>query len=178
MRRLLIIVVLLVLVGGAIYMGFVGSSRPTYEAVKIVELGDTAPDFQLEDTKGNKVSLSDLRGKVVLVNFWATWCPPCRAEMPSMEKLYEIMAGEDFVMLAINVEENGRTSVPDFLSKTSHSFPILYDDQGIVQRLYGVYKFPESFVIRKNGVIDDRVIGAIDWAHPDTIAYFKELAKG
>jgi thiol-disulfide isomerase/thioredoxin len=119
-----------------------------------------------------------LRGKVVLVNFWATWCPPCRAEMPSMEKLNEAMADEDFVMLAINVEENGRSVVPDFLQKTPHKFSILYDDKGIAQNLYGVYKFPESFVVRKDGIIDDKVIGAIDWAHPDTIEYFMGLTKG
>ena len=135
---------------------------------------------RLEPVTANRLEAELLarRGQVVLVNFWATWCPPCRAEMPSMEKLNETMAGEDFVMLAINVEENGRTVVPAFLEKTPHAFPILYDDQGVVQKLYGVYKFPESFVIRKDGIIDDKVIGAIDWAHPETIAYFKELAKG
>lgn len=95
-----------------------------------------------------------------------------------MEKLNQIMAGEDFVLLAINTEPDGRKSVPAFLEKTPYSFTILYDDQGVVQKLYGVYKFPESFVIRKDGTIDDRVIGAIDWAHPETVAYFKELAKG
>jgi len=177
MRRLFVIVVMLILVGGSIYM-VAGSSRLPYESAQLVDVGAQAPDFQLEDTKGNKVSLADLRGKVVLVNFWATWCPPCRAEMPSMEKLNESMAGEDFIMLAINVEENGRSVVPEFLNRSPHSFPILYDDQGVVQKLYGVYKFPESFVIRKDGVIDDKVVGAIDWAHPETIAYFKELAKG
>lgn len=178
MPRLLIIVVLLVLIGGSLYLGFAGSPRPAYEPVRVVQLGEAAPDFQLEDTQGNLVSLADLRGKVVLVNFWATWCPPCRAEMPSMEKLNQAMAGDDFVMLAINVEENGRTAVPEFLKKSPHSFSVLYDDQGVVQRLYGVYKFPESFVIRKDGIIDDKVIGAIDWAHPETVAYFKDLAKG
>ena len=178
MRRLVLMVVVLMLVGGSLYLGSASSSRPSYPPASTAELGDTAPDFQLEDTAGNKVSLEGLRGKVVLINFWATWCPPCRAEMPSMEKLNEAMADEDFVMLAINVEENGRTSVPEFLNKTPHAFPILYDDQGVVQALYGVYKFPESFVVRKDGIIDDKVIGAIDWAHPETIAYFKGLAKG
>ena len=95
-----------------------------------------------------------------------------------MEKLNEAMTGEEFVLLAINVEENGRASVAEFLKKTPHKFPILYDEQGVVQQLFGVYKFPESFVIRKDGVIDDKVIGAIDWAHPETVAYFKELSKG
>lgn len=178
MRRLFIIVILFMLVGGTLYLGFAGSSRPLFEPASLVQLGDVAPDFQLEDTHGNRVSLTDLRGKVVLVNFWATWCPPCRAEMPSMEKLNQVMAGEDFVLLAINVEENGRTVVPEFLKKSPHSFPVLYDDQGVVQKLYSVYRFPESFVIRKDGIIDDKVSGAIDWAHPETVAYFKDLAKG
>ncbi len=178
MRRLVLIVVVFLLVGGSLYIGSASSSRPSYEPVRVAEIGDMAPAFQLEDTAGNKVSLADLRGKVVLVNFWATWCPPCRAEMPSMEKLNEAMAGTDFVMLAINVEENGRSVIPAFLEKNPHAFSVLYDDQAVVQELYGVYKFPETFVIRKDGVIDDKVIGAIDWAHPETIAYFKELAKG
>lgn len=178
MRRLLLILVVLVFVIVSLYLGFGSSTRPNYQPVKVADVGDTAPDFQLEDSAGNQVSLAALRGKVVLVNFWATWCPPCRAEMPSMEKLQEAMSGDDFVMLAINVEENGRTVVPAFLEKSPHTFSVLYDDQGIVQKRYGVYKFPESFVIRKDGVIDDKIIGAIDWAHPETVAYFKELAKG
>ena len=178
MRRLVLIVVVLVLVASSLYLGSASSPRSPAGLVKLVSLGDVAPDFQLEDTQGNKISLSELRGKVVMVNFWATWCPPCRAEMPSMEKLNKTMADDDFVMLAINVEENGRSVVPAFLKKSPHDFTVLYDDQGVVQKLYGVYKFPESFVIRKDGVIDDKVIGAIDWAHPETIAYFKGLAKG
>ena len=178
MRRLLLIVVVLSLVGGSIYLGGASNSRPDYEPVKPVEIGDMAPDFKLQDNNGNMVTLSDLRGKVVMVNFWATWCPPCRAEMPSMEKLNNAMAGDDFVMLAINIEENGRSAVAEFLKRTPHTFPILYDEKAVVQKQYGVYKFPESFVIRKDGIIDDKVIGAIDWAHPETITYFKELTKG
>ncbi|RLB65772.1 MAG: TlpA family protein disulfide reductase, partial [Deltaproteobacteria bacterium] len=110
MNRLILIVVI-VLVGGSVYLVATSSSRPSYETVKLVAIGDLAPDFQLEDTKGNKVSLSDLRGKIVMVNFWATWCPPCIEEMPSMERLNEVIAGDDFVMLAINTEENGRSVV-------------------------------------------------------------------
>jgi len=172
MRRLAIIIVLFVLAG---FAGYIYSNLPTTTSVVI---GDVAPDFTLEDTKGNQVSLSGLRGKVVLVNFWATWCPPCIEEMPSMERLNEAMADEDFVLLAINTEKNGRSLVPAFLNKTPYNFPILYDDKGDVQKKYGVYKFPESFIIRKDGTVDQKIIGPLDWSSPTTIAYIKGLSKG
>jgi len=178
MRRLMLVLLILLLACGGLYFYTSNSSEPTYARVAVVAIGSLAPDFQLEDNNGNLVSLSALRGKVVIVNFWATWCPPCRAEMPSMEKLNSVMAGEDFVMLAINAEANGRSTVAEFLKKTPHTFPILYDDEGVVQGLYGVYSFPQSFVITKDGMIDDKVNGAIDWAHPETVAYLKELTKG
>src|SRR5512139_1358249 len=141
-------------------------------------VGGQAPDFTLTDMSGRSVSLADLRGKVVIVNFWATWCPPCRAEMPSMEALHRELADEGLVLLAVNIEKDGRKSVPTFLAGNPHSFPILFDDQEVVQKRYGVFKFPESFVIRKDGTIDDKVIGAIDWAHPQSVAYFRDLLKG
>lgn len=178
MRRFLLLIVLIGLVGGAVYLSSQGSFQPAQSLAKAVAAGDIAPDFQLEDTNGKPVTLSALRGKIVLVNFWATWCPPCIEEMPSMEKLYEVMAGDDFVMLAINTEENGRTIVPAFLKKTPYTFPILYDDKGVVQKLYGVYKFPESFIIRKDGSVAEKIIGPLDWASPDTLAYFRALTKG
>lgn len=177
MNRLVLIAVI-VLVGGSVYLVSTSSSRPPYETAKLVAIGDLAPDFQLEDTKGNKVSLSDLRGKIVLVNFWATWCPPCIEEMPSMERLNEVLAGDDFVMLAINTEENGRSVVPAFLEKTPYTFPILYDDKGVVQKSYGVFKFPESFIIRKDGTVAEKIIGPLDWSSLKTITYLKGLIKG
>mgnify|MGYP001060564263 FL=1 len=176
--RNLVLVVVIVLVGAAVYLVATSSSRPSSEWVNSVAVGDLAPDFQLEDTKGNKVSLSDLRGKVVMVNLWATWCPPCIEEMPSMERLHEVMAGDDFVMLAINTEQNGRTVVPEFLKKTPYTFPILYDDKGVVQKLYGVYKFPESFIVGKDGKVVEKIIGPLDWSSLKTINYLKGLTKG
>lgn len=176
--RNLVLVVVIVLVGASVYLVSSSSSRPSSEWVNSVAVGDLAPDFQLEDTKGNKVSLSDLQGKVVMVNFWATWCPPCIEEMPSMERLHEVMAGDDFVMLAINTEQNGRTVVPEFLKKTPYTFPILYDDKGVVQKLYGVYKFPESFIVGKDGKVVEKIIGPLDWSSLKTINYLKGLTKG
>ncbi len=174
MRRLVLIIGVILLVGGAYYF----SSTSNHELVKTVVAGDVAPDFELEDTKGIKVSLASLRGKIVLVNFWATWCPPCREEMPSMERLNEVMAGDDFVMLAVNAEKDGRSVVPEFLKRAPYTFPILYDDKGVVQKRYGVFKFPESFIIGKDGKVADKIIGPLDWSSTKTIAYFKGLAKG
>ena len=169
---------LLVLIGGLVYLMTSSSSRSPGDAVQSVVKGDLAPDFQLEDTEGNQVSLSSLRGKVVLVNFWATWCPPCIEEMPSMERLNEVMSGDEFVMLAINTEETGRSVVPEFLEKTPYTFPILYDDKGVVQKRYGVFKFPESFVVGKDGIVAEKVIGPLDWSSVKTITYLKSLTKG
>jgi thiol-disulfide isomerase/thioredoxin len=137
--------------------------------------GQPAPDFTLSDLDGRSYTLSQLRGKVVIVNFWASWCPPCRAEMPSMEQLHRELSGKGLVMLAINIEKEGRSTVPKFLAATPHSFPVLLDDREVVQRRYGVNKFPESFIVRKDGVIDDKIIGAIDWADPSAVAYFRDL---
>ena len=94
-----------------------------------------------------------------------------------MESLYRELADEGLVMLAVNIEKDGRQTVAKFLTTSPHSFPILVDDKEEIQKRFGVYKFPESFVIRKNGIIEDKVIGAIDWAHPQTIAYFRDLLK-
>ncbi len=176
--RNLVLVIIIALVGVSVYLVSSSNPRPASEWVNSVVAGDLAPDFQLEDTKGNKVTLSDLRGKIVMVNFWATWCPPCIEEMPSMERLNEVLAGDDFVMLAINTEENGPGIVPGFLEKTPYTFPILYDNKGVVQKRYGVFKFPESFIVGKDGKVVEKIIGPLDWSSLKTITYFKGLIKG
>ena len=153
------------------------SSPPPAPSAGPPAVGQAAPDFTLSDLNGKSFALSALRGKVVIVNFWATWCPPCRAEMPSMELLHRELGDEGLVLLAVNIEKDGRQTVSKFLATSPHSFPVLLDDKEEIQKRYGVYKFPESFVIRKDGVIDDKVVGAIDWAHPQTIAYFRDLLK-
>lgn len=169
--RYLLLTVLLVAIGGGAY---IYSNMPS---TKVVVVGDKAPDFTLVDTKGNKVTLSEMRGKIVLVNFWATWCPPCIEEMPSMDRLNKFMAEEDFVMLAINTEKDGHTVVPKFLEKKPYDFTILYDDQGTVQQQYSVYNFPESFIIGKDGDVVEKVTGPFDWSSPRTVAFLKSFGK-
>lgn len=171
--RIILLLAALAVIGGGLY---IYGNMPSTQAVLA---GDTAPDFQLEDTQGNRVSLAALRGKIVMVNFWATWCPPCIEEMPSMERLYEAMGDdENFVMLAINTEKDGRSAVAEFLKKTPYTFPILYDDKGVTQESYGVYKFPETFIIGKNGMVIEKIIGPLDWSSPKTINRLKALTRG
>ena len=126
--------------------------------------GDPAPDFTLRDLSGQSVSLAALRGKVVFLNFWATWCPPCRAEMPDMVRLNEVFASSDFRMLAINVESDGAPTIPPFPAQSPVNFTILLDADGDVQTRYNVFRFPESFLIDKQGRIVEHFIGGHDWS--------------
>lgn len=148
------------------------------EDVPPIIVGDPAPPIEdVEWVRGEEIQTWKA-GDVYVIDFWATWCPPCIEEMPSMERLNEVMAGDDFVMLAINTEENGRSVVPAFLQKTPYTFPILYDDKGVVQKRYGVFKFPESFIILKDGTIAEKIIGPLDWSSLETITHLKRLTKG
>lgn len=140
-----------------------------------VAVGMMAPDFELADKAGKVYSLSALRGKVVLINFWATWCPPCRKEMPSMEQLYGNYSKGGLELLAINVETNGPEIIDEFQKEFPHTFPVIFDLNGAVQQDYGVFKFPETFIVNKQGIIVERVIGAIDWADPSVLSYLNKL---
>ena len=137
-----------------------------------------APEISLPDMDGNQVSLSDLKGKVVILNFWATWCPPCKEEMPSMEQLYRKFKDQGLVILAVNVEEDGHQAVKSFLQRTPYSFPILLDAKAEAQNTYKVFKFPETFIIDRNGNVVEKVIGAIDWTSPKALKFINFLLNG
>jgi len=117
-------------------------------------------DFTLEDLKGNAVKLSSLKGKKIFLNFWATWCPPCKAEMPDIEKLYQETKDSGLVILAVNVGENKKT-VQDFMDANNYSFTALLDVKGEVSRLYQVTGIPTSYFIDTEGFLGDGTTGAI-----------------
>ncbi len=122
--------------------------------------GFLAPDFTLQDARGQFIRLSDLRGKPVLLNLWASWCPPCRAEMPAMQKAYDRYAADGFTILAVNTTyQDKQASALSFAALYQVTFPILFDMDGSVSRAYLVRAMPTSFFIDSQGVIQKVVIG-------------------
>lgn len=125
-----------------------------------------APDFTLETLAGEEITLSELKGKKVILNFWATWCPPCKAEMPHMQEFYSKLTEEDKVeLVAINVTESEKLGVGEvekFVDSYGLSFPIPMDMTGQVSKLYGVFSMPTTFMIDTQGRIAQKVIGPLD----------------
>jgi thiol-disulfide isomerase/thioredoxin len=130
-----------------------------------VEVGKTAPEFHAIDLRsGDSVSLRDrYRGQVTLVNIWATWCLPCKVEMPSMEKLYQSLGSQGFKIAAVSIDQGDPEDVLTFASNLQVSFDVLQDRAGKIQELYETTGVPESFLLDRRGVLIKRVIGAHDW---------------
>ncbi|NNL43411.1 MAG: TlpA family protein disulfide reductase [Desulfobacterales bacterium] len=176
LQTLILIVLILVGVGIMVLLqtkdfSFNLSGKP------VLGKGVPAPDFTFPGLDGQKVSLADSKGKVVLLNIWATWCAPCVAEMPSMEKLYRELKDEGFVLLAVSVDETGTDAVAPFMKKHKLGFPVLLDTVGDIKSLYQVTGIPESFIIDKNGIIIEKIIGPRDWAASGAIRFFRNLVQ-
>jgi cytochrome c biogenesis protein CcmG/thiol:disulfide interchange protein DsbE len=137
--------------------------------------GFPAPDFTLQDLSGQVYRLADFQGKVVFLNVWATWCAPCRMEMPSMERLYRRFQGSDFVMLAVSEDEDGAAAVRPFVDDLGLTFPILIDRDGTIPQRYGVTGYPETFVIDRQGRVAQHLIGPENWASEQVFDFFSRL---
>ncbi len=136
----------------------------------------SAPTFRLPDLKGKMVALEDFRGKIVFLNFWATWCPPCRAEMPAMEKLFQRMQGKDFVMLAVDFQEE-RDQVQGFMKQFRLHFPALLDTDGTVAAAYGIRGLPSTYILDRAGKIVAGVVGSRTWDSQESYAFFEQLVN-
>lgn len=139
-----------------------------------VTLDRPAPEFAVQDQAGQMYRLSDFRGKVVLINFWATWCPPCIEEMPSMESLRKEIDETQLKILALSVDDSWEP-VSTFLKQNSYGFGIFADFEEKVARLYGTSMIPETYIVDKQGVILCKVIGDRDWMEPAVVAFLKKL---
>ncbi|MBC8119435.1 MAG: TlpA family protein disulfide reductase [Burkholderiaceae bacterium] len=162
-RRLLVAVPLLAL-----------GARASAAEIKRWRGKPAAPPIALLDVDGAPVSLQQFLGKVVLVNFWATWCEPCIAEMPSMQKLRDRLAAEGFEVLAINYQE-GPARIAAFMQKLNLSFPIVRDTDGQVARQWGARVFPASYLVNRSGTIRYAINGSADWTSPSLVSTIRTL---
>lgn len=133
-----------------------------------------APDFTLKDLNGKKVQLRDFRGKVVFLNFFATWCVPCRLEMPAMERLSQAFKDKGLVVLAVDIKESAK-AVRAFLREVKVSFPALLDEDGSVAFMYGIRPLPATYLIGRDGMILWRAFGAREWDNATSRQYFSRL---
>jgi cytochrome c biogenesis protein CcmG, thiol:disulfide interchange protein DsbE len=151
-----------------------------------VEVGTRAPNFAASDLSGRPVKLDDLRGEVVLLNIWATWCAPCREEMPSLERLHRALSGEGLRIIAVSVDaesgsldRDGRAGgdVAAFGREFGLTFTLWHDPSGGVQQVYRTTGVPETFVIGRDGVIRKKVIGAMAWDDPSQMELIRRLLR-
>ena len=134
----------------------------------VASVGKPAPDFDTVDLEGKVWSLSKLKGKVVFVNFWATWCAPCREEMPSMQRIYAKLPKDKFTMIAL-FNRDKPVAVKNFVTKLGLTMPILSDEYNFAGTKYGLTGLPETFIIDKQGIIREKFIGPAEWDSPENI---------
>lgn len=141
-------------------------------------IGEQARDFTYLDLEGKEVSLSDFyEKKVVFINIWATWCPSCKKELPTVQKMYEKFKGDDFEVLAVSIDATGKKAVVPFMKKYGLTFPALLDTTGSIQLLYGTTGVPESFIIDKKGFVVYVEIGPGDWTDSKRQALIRGLIE-
>ncbi|MGH7231816.1 MAG: redoxin domain-containing protein [Nitrospiraceae bacterium] len=141
------------------------------------QIGAAAPDFQLWNLEGDAVTLASQQGRVVMLNFWATWCGPCRVEMPAMEVLYQQFHRKDFEILAISTDAQGAAVTRPFRDSMGLSFPILHDSDFRVGVTYGTRTLPMTFLVNRRGVITHRIFGARDWQSPEARQMIQTLIQ-
>ncbi len=180
-RRAIRFSVTLVITTGILGLGPLGvtPSNAAVDPLRALELQSPnarieAPDFRLPDLSGKKVRIRDFRGKVVFLNFFATWCGPCREEMPDLERLSESYRSKGLVVLAINVGQDART-VRSFMRDLRLSFPAVLDEDGAASYLYGIRPIPVSFLVDRDGAILWRAMGAREWDSAEVRQYLDRM---
>ena len=152
------------------------SSPPAHPAGLKALDAKPAPALALLDIKGKALDLSELRGQVVVVNFWASWCPPCRAEMPSLERLAGKMISEGLRIVGVNIGES-RADVEAFLKDVPVGFPVLLDNEGRTLKAWNVVAFPSTFLVDREGMLRFGVYGGIEWDDPEVVALIQGLVN-
>jgi peroxiredoxin len=173
MKKLILIISLFLLIG-------MGPSLPGNTANGISPLNSDniikskAPDFTLKDLNGKTVSLAAFKGKVVLLNFWATWCPPCRAEMPALNKLHHMLKPRGLEVIAVSTDRS-INDIKDFLESHKVDFTVLFDADRNAAKQYRVFSMPTTFLISRSGIIVEKFYGEYDWTEPETKGKIEKL---
>lgn len=172
-ERLIILIAILLLFSLPAF----SQERGLYSKIGIQSVKDNtkAPDFSLEGLNVKTVRLSALKGNVIFLNFWATWCDPCKDEMPSMEALHQRYRERDFVLLAISVEERNPEPARKFIQKNRYRFPVLLDPAGKTLDLFEIHRIPATVIIDKKGLMVGRVIGPRDWSRPEVFSLIDQM---
>ena len=170
-RSAIIVIASLVLFLMVYYQFYQGSVPPKREGLPE---GTAAPDFTFIDLSGNSVSLNQFRGHLVFLNFWTTWCPPCREEIPFIQRLYDRLKNEGLIVLTVNVGEDPEV-VKRYVNSQAMTFPVLLDTEGETEIPYRITGFPESYIIDPHGIIVRKVFGPENWVSPEMVEFFKRL---
>ncbi len=150
-------------------------ASPTYRQGERSIAGSRAPDFSFE-LNGSAARLSDLRGKVVVLNFWATWCAPCVEEVPSLDRLQQEIAPQGGVVLGISADEDG-VAYDRFLREHQIRFPTYRDPSKHISARYGTFMYPETYILTRDGHIGKKIIGPQKWDSPEMLSYLEKLLK-
>jgi cytochrome c biogenesis protein CcmG, thiol:disulfide interchange protein DsbE len=163
--------VLIVILGGTLYFALrQRQARP-------LAVGDRAPNFSVPAFPSGSLDLKSYQGQIVVLNLWATWCPPCVEETPSLVQFAEKMRDHGVVVLSISVDEDQK-ALQDFIQKNQIGYPVGRDPDRSLSARYGTFQFPETYILDRQGKVADKVIGAIDWDDPRIQKFVQELARG
>ncbi len=138
-----------------------------------IEIGNKIPDFVLHDLNLKKREIKEFRGKPIVLNFWATWCPPCREEMPTVQSFYEKNREKGVEVIAVSVDQDSNKKVAEFIKESGYSFPVYYDYGSILSRTFFISSIPTTYFINSKGIIVDKKIGGFDWNTIDISKTFR-----
>jgi cytochrome c biogenesis protein CcmG/thiol:disulfide interchange protein DsbE len=141
---------------------------------RIIAAGDTAPDFSITTDAGRTITRANFGGKLLVLNFWATWCPPCLEEMPSLNQFQKQFADQGVVVLAVSVDQNSQ-AYSQYLARLKPAFQTARDPEGGISADYGTSKYPETYIIRPDGKVVEKIISNRDWMDPSMVNEIKSL---
>lgn len=171
MKSKTIILLIIILFGAAVVFNIIRHQQ----APSTIRVGLPAPDIELTDSNKSELKLSDLRGSVVFVNFWATWCPPCIEEIPSIERLSRYLAGNSEFKMVTIIYNDDMNKALGYMKKMGYTFPVYLDSGGFAAEKFGITGVPETYIIDKKGILRNKVIGPSDWDSPYVIESLTKL---